>query len=497
MSNLLHLESVLNCSLPEISVNDLQLDSRSIKQGDVFVAIIGQHNDGRDYIEQAVAQGAGLILRETEHIAKHGQSYQQYNAWVVNVYQLADKQNQLAKAYYQGDIADLKLIGITGTNGKTTTADLIYQCLEQNEPGKNAYIGTLGMYSSELDIANPNTTPVAINLYRHLARFAKSGVSNVVIEVSSHALAEQRILGLTFLITAFTNLSHDHLDFHRDMDDYFQAKAKLFSDYSAQHAIVNTDNKWGEMLALQITTEHKQKPTLTRVSRSAASDLYCQHFSPNSLGFDLTVSAAAQQQNLSLPLLADFNVDNALLALGCLLKLPNWDLNQACKALAGVKGANGRMELFHSKSHCNVIVDFAHTPDGLEKALKGCRSHLTTGTKLHLVFGCGGDRDKAKRPLMAKIAAQYADHIWVTSDNPRTEQPDAIIADITNGFSDQVKYNTEVNRQIAIEQALKCAHTNDLVLVAGKGHEAYQEINGVRHPYDERHFINQLIGAAA
>ncbi len=491
----------------QTNISDLFIDSRECNKQGIFLAIKGEKLDGRNYISAAIKQGVIAVFKDADSESEHGEitNCSHTGVVIVAIWQLKKQQAVLAHTLWGESIADLVLCGITGTNGKTSVAEIIYQALEQfgDSVSKPAYIGTLGIKSGTYSQANPNTTPVAISLYRQLAHFKNMGVSHCVLEVSSHAIAEGRIAGLNFATVAFTNLSHDHLDFHGNMDSYFSEKTRLFSDYSSQCKVINTTESWGEKLAANCL-EHKFGPVQTincqlsleadkndfQLLKSTLDQNGCR------IEFSCLVNGEKTELTLKSALIGHFNIENLLLAFAC-LKTLNLDVNQIQKALSDVTSIPGRMEAFSNKKADSalVIVDFAHTPDGLEKALAAAQVH--TQNRLWLVFGCGGDRDKDKRALMGEIALKYADRVIITNDNPRCEAPEDIAKDIMLGIADKQKVELVLDRKQAILKALQQSTNNDIVLIAGKGHETYQDIQGVKYPYDERYYVSQLMENAA
>lgn len=489
MLNLSCLANVLDLNLPDIAVQDLQLDSRLVQANDVFVAIAGEQLDGRRFIKQAIANGAVAVLAESEQ--NQSSIEQMDGALVIHVPMLRNLQADIALAFYSKP-RNSQLIGITGTNGKTSVADIIYQ-LTQQAGLRSAYIGTLGIKATIDDklIEQPlaNTTPVAIELQQHLSKLADADC--IAMEVSSHALAQERVKGCEFGVVVFTNLSHDHLDFHNNMADYFAAKAKLFTDYHYRSAVLNFDSQ-----AIELKDKVASDKIVAFGRNSAVKQcerfLHLSHCQPQPHGFKLSLDSHLGSFELTLPLLAEFNVENVLAAFSACLAY-GVSLSQLISFTPLLRPVCGRMELMESAESADVIIDFAHTPDALALSSQSCRHHLTNeNSQLWVVFGCGGDRDTSKRALMAQAAEQFADHIVVTSDNPRNESPQAIIDQVMTGFRNAKNILQIADRKIAIKTALARAGNQDLILIAGKGHETYQEINGEKRPYDEREFVKQL-----
>jgi len=470
-------------------------DSRAIKSGDIFCAIIGHAEDGRHYITQAIKNGASVILSECEHQAQHGTldcSTVNTDVAVINFYQLNTQLFSLASAYYQAPEKKMTMIGITGTNGKTSTSQLLGQLLTACH-FKSAVIGTngAGIVASNSAISLKelaNTTPSATDLQQFFYDFSRQQVSHVAMEVSSHALEQGRVSGNIFDIAMFTNLSRDHLDYHGSMAAYASAKKQLFTHDNKQMAVLNADDKqaqlwlkdWQNPENLWLYGRNKQ---LTTYARFVKAEAIIHH----SNGVTFTLNSHLGDIEINSPLLGDFNIDNLLAVISVLL-IQGVSLDEIAKQVVSIQAINGRMEKFSAlkplDKSVTAVVDYAHTPDALEKALFACRQHCHG--QLHVVFGCGGDRDKGKRALMAQAAENYADCIVVTSDNPRTEAPMSIIEDILSGLIHPEKAVVVENRKQAVLETLAQAADEDVVLLAGKGHEDYIIIGKEKIDYNER-----------
>lgn len=467
-------------SLPaELLVNQLQLDSRKVKAGDVFIAIPGLAQHGNLYIEQALAQGATLVLTESGHYK---------DARVLVLPQLIKILPDLAASFYQQPTEQFDLVGITGTNGKSSVAFFINQ-LALSVQRNAQVIGTLGYGDIKHLTPLANTTPHFIDLQRIISQAKTEQADLVAMEVSSHALAQQRLAGLQFRVAVFTNLTRDHLDYHGSMQEYGAAKALLFQPDMAQAAVINVADEFGLQLA-QTTS----LPCLVY-----GSPEQCQGFSQflaysdvlaTPSGYQFVLSTAEERYNLNLPLLGEFNIQNVLAAIGS-MQLIGYDLASLVKAAEKLTAVPGRMEQFVCDNEFTAVIDYAHTPDALQQALKSLKQHSTS--HIWCVFGCGGDRDKGKRPLMGQIAEKYADHVIITADNPRSEDVLAICHDIAAGMSSDAYYQIEPNRQAAIKLALISAQPEDIVLIAGKGHETLQIIGQQQLSYDERAYVQQLV----
>ncbi len=483
---------------------NLHNDSRAITKGDIFCAIIGHHQDGRNYIEQAIKNGASLVIAECETKAEHGiieSSLADTDVTIVNFYQLNQHLFTLAKTYYQQPQDGMTIIGVTGTNGKTTISQLLAQMLSRSQKAC-AVIGTNGAGSIDKLTPIENTTPSALELHQLFNRFREEQFSHVAMEVSSHALAQKRVLADLFDIALFTNLSRDHLDYHSDMTSYGEAKKQIFTADDSQVAIVNFDDEqakkwlenWPKQQELWLYGRHNSIKTYERYV--TAEDIHLQ-----SGGSSFTLKSHLGQVDITSSLLGDFNIDNLLAAISVLL-IQGVALSAIGGLVKQLTPTSGRMEALSAATLPTAVVDYAHTPDALEKALQACRQHCRG--KLYVVFGCGGDRDKGKRPLMAQAAEKYADFQIVTNDNPRTENAQLIAEDVVAGFThaDAQHINVILDREQAVLNTLSEASTGDIVLLAGKGHENYMIVakhdeNGAvigtqKLPYDERKVVSDF-----
>tara|TARA_R110002167_G_scaffold34573_6_gene110489 strand:+ start:40845 stop:42536 length:1692 start_codon:yes stop_codon:yes gene_type:complete len=504
---------------------DLTNDSRSISNkkgtGDIFCAIIGHAQDGRQYSEKAIASGAKLVLSECENKAEHGHVRYCDGAnepvAIISFYQLNKKLFSLASAYYQSPEKSMTMIGITGTNGKTSTSQLLGQTLT-NCQKPCAIIGTNGAGMVDDLQALENTTPSATDLMQLFSLFSQKKVSqkkasltknaeekitHLAMEVSSHALEQGRVTGSIFDIAVFTNLSRDHLDYHGTMADYAAAKRQLFTDNDKQISVLNGDDaqaqrwlkKWpaAETLSLQRAWLYGR----SELVRQHAQFVSCHDIKHHNQGVTFILNTHLGDIEIHSPLLGDFNIDN-LLAVIAVLLIEGITLAMVAKQVTRVQAIAGRMEAFSPSSSLlsshaqgpTAVVDYAHTPDALEKALIACRQHCHGN--LFVVFGCGGDRDKGKRPLMAQAAQKYADYVVVTNDNPRTEPPMSIIDDVLAGFTDACQVSVIVDRKQAVLATLAKAQANDVVLFAGKGHEDYIILGHDKIDYNERQVVKNF-----
>jgi len=460
-----------------VTVTNLVNDSRLVKVGDTFLAYPGEHLDGRQFIPQAIAQGANAIVWEA-------QDYLWDPAWQVPnlpVPQLRSKVGEFASEVYGRPTRKLCVIGITGTNGKTSCSHWLAQALSQaGRPA--AIIGTLGNGFPERLEASPNTTPDPIVLQKSLQSYVQQGATCAAMEVSSHALDQGRVNGVHFEVALFTNLSRDHLDYHGDMKRYASAKSALFTWPELHKAVINGDDPYGQELR-----QKAEAQGVTVISYGfdrgevRGSNL---RVGPQGLAFD--VATPWGEARLESSVLGRFNAHNLLAVLATLL-VGGITFEQAMISVQHVHPVPGRMQQIRLPGKPLVVVDYAHTPDALEKVLITLREitgeSKSSGAQLICVFGCGGQRDKGKRPLMGDVAARLADAAVVTSDNPRNEDPRAIINDIITGMAEN--YHVQEDRAAAIDYAIAHAQPADVVLIAGKGHEDYQEIKGVKLPFSD------------
>ncbi|OKY26472.1 UDP-N-acetylmuramoyl-L-alanyl-D-glutamate--2,6-diaminopimelate ligase [Thalassotalea sp. PP2-459] len=467
-------------------------DSRQLTVGDVFCAVNGTLQQGKAYISQALQANCSVILVETSVQAEHGHVKNAHNKAgelvpVIAFYQLNKQLFNVAKAFYQSPQASLNMVGVTGTNGKTSTSQLIAQ-LQDQLGFETSVIGTNG--AGKVNALEPinNTTPGASELHALLQRFVESAQHTVVMEVSSHALAQGRVNAELFDIAVFTNLSRDHLDYHGTMENYGEAKAKIFAQNDNQYAVINGDDHCAQQW---LSKKAIKQPTIVYGKLSSVRQyekfVYAAKITPNHDGVKIELQTHCGETEIHSPLLGIFNVDNLLAAISVLL-VQGIGLTEIATAITKLTPVTGRMETFHANHLPLAVVDYAHTPDALQNALLACREHCSG--QLWAVFGCGGDRDKGKRKLMGQVAEKYSDRIVVTNDNPRSEQPEAIANDILSGCVKPEHITVMLDRQQAVIYALKNASQKDVVLFAGKGHENYVEIQGERHQYNEREWVS-------
>jgi len=478
---------------PERALHEMILDSRLAASGDLFVAIKGHAADGRRFISQAIAQGVAAVIAEAEGEAEDGHVTEKHGVPVIYLSQLSQRLSALAGRFYQQPGEKLRLIGVTGTNGKTTTTQLLAQWGQLlGETG--AVMGTVGNGLYGHLVPAENTTGSAVDIQHTLHSLVEQGATLAAMEISSHGLVQHRVAALPFAAAAFTNLSRDHLDYHGDMTRYEAAKWLLFSEHQVGQAIINADDevgrRWLQLLpdAVAVTLEDNLQPGCHGRWLKATNVKY--HDNGATLRFDSSWGDGEIESRL----MGAFNVSNLLVALGTLLAL-GYPLASLVATGSHLQPVTGRMEVFSAPGKPTVVVDYAHTPDALEKALEAARLHCTG--KLWCVFGCGGDRDKGKRPLMGAIAEQFSDVVVITDDNPRSEDPAAIVADILSGLLDAGRARVVAGRAEAVTNTVMQAQEGDIVLVAGKGHEDYQIVGTRRLDYSDRSTVARLLGVMA
>lgn len=471
----------------------LHCDSRKIEAGDGFIAWPGAATDGRKHVPSALAQGAVACLVEREGVEAFGFDQPQIAAYA----QLKAATGLVAAAYFDQPTEQLDVLAVTGTNGKTSTAwwlALALSKVEQPAPVPCGLVGTLGIGIPPHVEFNGLTTPDPVLLQRHFRRFVDGGVKACAIEASSVGLVERRLAGTRIRVAVFTNFTQDHLDYHGTMEAYWAAKDELFRWPGLGAAVVNIDDAKGELLAGQLGGSAVDLWTTSceRDARLRALDI-----GYGDEGLRFTVAEGAGRQVLQTKLIGQYNVANLLGVIGA-MRVLGVPLAEAVRACGDLLPVPGRMERLQEAGQPIVAVDYAHTPDALDKALQALRPLAQQrGGRLWCVFGCGGDRDPTKRPLMAAVAEKNADRVVVTSDNPRSEKPETIISQILLGLSHHECVQVQADRELAIAQTVAAAAANDVILLAGKGHEDYQEVAGVKHPFDDRVHARAALKARA
>jgi UDP-N-acetylmuramoyl-L-alanyl-D-glutamate--2,6-diaminopimelate ligase len=462
----------------DVDISGISYDSRSVQKGDLFVAIRGEKTDGNRYVAQAIDKGAAAVASE-QRLQLQAPSFAVPDARKF----LAE----ISRIFYRDPSAKLKLVGITGTKGKTTTSYLMDSIFSHAEI-RSCLVGTIGMKIGAREFHSAHTTPESSDLMSFLHQAAMEGCTHGAMEVSSHSLVLMRVFGARFAVGAFMNLTHDHLDFHKDMETYFRAKKLLFSAENCnrvQSAVINVDDAYGKRLADEIHI-----PTV-RFGISNPAEIHVLKYSSRADGTDLTLSTPAGEARFQTRLIGRPNVYNIMAATGAAICL-GIGLEQIQEGVEALKGVPGRMELVDAGQDFIVIVDYAHSPDSLENLLRTVTQ--LPHEKRITVFGCGGDRDRTKRPIMGEIAASMSDLVIATSDNPRSEDPLGILNEIEPGLrKGMAPYKIIPDRRQAIESAVSMARTGDVVMIAGKGHEDYQIIGNKVIPFDDRKLAFELI----
>ena len=456
-------------------IRSLQLNSQEVNPGDLFFALPGIHLDGRTYILDAINRGAAAVVYEENDTPLPISTV----VPLIPVKNLGKKISDIAARFYHHPSKSLNVIGVTGTNGKTSISHFIGQALQCG------VMGTMGNGVLPYLKRSPLTTLDAIRLQKQLAEFHDQGVGTVVMEVSSHALDQHRVESVKFDTVIFTNVTQDHLDYHRNMESYFTAKARLFQFPSVQHSIINVDNYYGKILA-----NSAQGKVLTTSLFDANADLFIEDIRPMVKGYQASVQTPWGAGRFQTVILGDFNFSN-LLAVLAVLNIQGLAFEESLIRLEALTPVPGRLEHFKIDDMPEIFVDYAHTPDALEKVLKVLRAH--GNGKVWCVFGCGGNRDRTKRPMMGRIAEIYSDHLIITNDNPRTEDPHGIVNDILTGVIKKEAVPVIYDRKTAIHYAIEKAAPEDVILIAGKGHEDYQWIGEQRLPFDDRECVKELL----
>ena len=477
--------------LQEKVTGKLHIDSRKVKQGDGFFAYPGLTQDARQYVAQALSQGASACLVEAKGIEQF--------PWIqdetrVGVYpDLKQACGPIADTYFESPSQKLQMLAVTGTNGKTSTAWWLSHALSRTGL-RCAVVGTLGMGEAHQLHNTGMTTPDSLQLHAQLRQWVNDGVQACAIEASSIGLNEHRLDGTKLKIAIFTNFTQDHLDYHGSMDAYWQAKSKLFDWPDLQAAVINIDDSHGHALAIRLqATPEKTRPDIWTISMHSSARLRGQSVQIGEYGLEFEVVEGDEVHPMTTDVVGEFNVLNLLGVLAAMRAL-GIELSQAIKACHKLPSVPGRMQSLGGSGKPYVVIDYAHTPDALMQALKALRPMTTAREgQLHCIFGCGGDRDASKRPSMAKAAEDGADLIVLTSDNPRNEQTQTIIAHMVDGLSNPAQAIICIDRAEAIAQTIEKAKPQDVILIAGKGHENYQEIKGLKIPFsDEKQALAAL-----
>lgn len=471
-----------------IDIKGLSYDSRKVSQDNIFFALKGSHADGTEFAKQAISKGAICIISETK--------IDNCECTNIVVDDVLDSMSKISAKFYDYPDKKLTIIGVTGTNGKTSITYMTESIFKK----LNIDIGVIGTISyryANVVIDAPNTTPQSLDLYKMMAEMVKLNIKYLIMEVSSHSLVLGRVSGIEFDIAVFTNLTQDHLDFHKNMDNYFNAKKMLFSSLSVnlknnkKFAIINFDDFYGKKL-LEDSTITANKISYSTSSKNSSLFCLATNILLNSTGSCFNMDSSFGNATININQIGMHNIYN-ILAVFCICISIGLEFNKIVDCLEEISGAPGRLERVNGSKDFSVIVDYAHTDDALKNVLSAIKS--LKPAKIITVFGCGGNRDKTKRPKMAKVACSMSDFVFITSDNPREENPDEIIRDIEAGAKEinKTNYKIVVDRKEAIKQAIIEARKNDVVLIAGKGHENYQIIGRTKIHFDDRETASEVL----
>ena len=490
------LEGLADCSAyTDIRISGVCIDSRKTGQGDLFLACHGTKTSGVHYMREAIDAGAVAVAIESDA----GAIVFNDEVPVIPVSGLRNKAGIIAARFYGNPSARLNVIGITGTNGKTSVSCFIAQSLAGFSGRNVGLIGTLGYGPYSQLVSGINTTPDPVVLQQTLADLLHEGTDTVIMEVTSIGLDQGRVAGVDFNMGVLTNLTADHLDYHGDMHTYAEAKKQLFTSHGISHAIINTDDEYGMRLCSELGSDvpiirYALVNELPAAQAGSAQSAVLAVVDETQTGLSLAIASPWGQGKLTTGISGRYNAYNLLasLAVLCLLEIP---FEQAMQQLSQLTPVPGRLEKFGGNGKPEVFVDYAHTPDALDHVLRFLKEDCSG--KLICVFGCGGNRDRSKRAPMGTIAETYADQVIVTSDNPRFEDPALIIEDILAGISNREAVQVLADRNQAITTAVRTAAAGDVVLIAGKGHETYQEVAGQRYPFSDRQLVRNLLGAVS
>jgi UDP-N-acetylmuramoyl-L-alanyl-D-glutamate--2,6-diaminopimelate ligase len=472
----------------DFEISGITLDSRTANAGFAFIALDGSNQHGLSHADQAIANGAAVIVYENSVQANHLAAAIK-TVPVIAVAGLAEKLGEIAARFYEQPSQHLSVIGITGTNGKTSCSQFLGQALDHC-----GIIGTLGWGTWGSLKQTVNTTPDAIAVQRMLAELLNQGNSSVAMEVSSHGLHQGRVNNVQFKGAVYTNISRDHLDYHGNMDDYLQAKLQLLNSPGLEFVVINADDAYSEQIIAAVPQSVRIWLVSTKnVANNIGEQVLAKNIQQQMQGIAFDACWNGSQQAITVPVFGEFNIENSLLVLAVMLAM-GMSLQDAATRLAKIKPVTGRMECFGGINAPLVFVDYAHTPDALDKVLGGLKKHCQQN--LWVVFGCGGNRDAGKRPQMGASAEKWADHVLITDDNPRFESAQDIVKDILTGCrSDKVRVVQD--RKMAIRQAVNDADAGDVVVIAGKGHEQYQEIKGVQLPFSDSSCVIEALAMRA
>lgn len=464
--------------LSDINIHKICTNSKNVDEGSLFIAIDGVMHDGHNYINEAIKNGAAAVMSNGKYIEKLPVP----NLKVSNTRLAASR---VAAEFYNYPSKELKIIGITGTNGKTSTASLVYAILRQ-AGFKAAQLGTLGVIADGISMEKTLTTPDPITLHKILRGLSDNNFTHAVMEVSSHALDQYRVADIDFDISIFTNLSNEHLDYHNDIKTYFKTKSRLFRMMPITGtSIIHTDQDYGMKMKLESSAP------VVSVSMNGRADICFQNVNCSLAGISGTIKAGNKKITINSKLIGEFNAENIISAVSAGLSL-NISSKNIERAIENTSTIDGRMEIFKTKDKKIIVVDYAHTPDSYLKVLSTLKKLINNENKMHVLFGCGGNRDSKNRNEMGNVAANFADKIWITPDNPRYENIEKINSEITKGI-DKNKYNVFNDRKNGLEKAIEKINRNDVLVVFGKGRENYQDINGIKIKYSDMEIIEKYL----
>ncbi|MDB2705323.1 UDP-N-acetylmuramoyl-L-alanyl-D-glutamate--2,6-diaminopimelate ligase [Pseudomonadota bacterium] len=483
--------------LPKQQVTGISLDSRQAEDGYLFLSLAKDIELRERNLKQALTAKLILVLYEASQPLSdiEQQLVAQNNTLAIAVKSLADKSGEIASRFYGHPSMGLTVVAVTGTNGKTSVSQFIAQALESLDIPCGV-IGTLGIGRINSLTDTGMTTPDPVSVQRTLADFYHANIKYVVIEASSHALSQGRLNSVDVDVAVYTNLTRDHLDYHKTMAEYAKAKAQLFDFETIRTAVINSDDDLGQSLIA--TLSNKTSLKLSRYSRLQAAkniDFQADNISMTASGIAFELITDHGQDSIHSKIIGKFNIDNLLATIATLNAL-GIEHADAVKAVGNCRAVEGRMEMLGGGESATVVIDFAHTTDALTQALTSLRYHVSGKSQLLCVYGCGGNRDTGKRPLMGAAVEKYADHFVITDDNPRDEDPQQIVLDITTGIESKESIFIEHDRKLAITSMINRANKGDIVLVAGKGHEQYQEVAGIKHTFSDKQVVQDALIAA-
>lgn len=486
------LDQPLDAAVANLAITGLRLDSRKIQSGDAFVALQGELQHGLEYVPAAIERGAVAVIYDVADSDMYTEQLAEASAGIacIGVANLSQKLGELANRFYDAPSSQMFTVGVTGTDGKTSSTHFIRQLLTDTEQACGV-VGTLGYGSQQLTSAE-GTTPDVFSLHAMLADMLATGVHQVAMEVSSHGIAQDRIQGVSFDVAALTNIGRDHLDYHQTLEAYRAVKQSFLTNAAHSVMVLNLDDETGLALAQRYATSRRVYGySLTGRRLADVECITASAIQQTETGLVFTLEQGGKNAAVYLPLFGLFNIANVLLGV-CVLLARGMGFDECVKRLENIHNVPGRMERLDDTADRAVVIDYAHTPQALEHSLQSLRQHFAG--KILCVFGCGGDRDRGKRPLMAASAERNSDFVIVTSDNPRHENLELILRDVEAGFTHDLNHITVEDRKQAIHQALELAKPGDVVLVAGKGHETYQLVGDRKIPFDDAEVVKAFLG---